>query len=550
MQRVLMFSPLPPARTGIAHYSAMLLPALRERVEVEAIDSPGIDNDYLTTDDRQRTATNDHRSTDNDQRTTANGQRPTDKAPRIYHLGNNPHHEWIYREAMRVPGVVVLHDLVLHHLIVEMTLARGDADGYAAALRASHGAAGEAWARGRAAGLHSEMGNFLLPASVDVARRSRAVIVHNQWAAGRLQSFGVTTPILVVPHPFEPQPSARGRREEVRRRHGYDAGDRVIGLFGFLTSAKRSEVILAAFAAARARDAHLRLLVVGEPAPNIDIQALQDDGITFTGYVEDVEFAAHFAAVDRLVNLRYPSAGETSGTLIRAFEAEKPVAVSDYAQFAELPDDCVVKIPFGDREIEQLADFFLRDLPDPAAAQKQWLDEHASMEKTVAGYLATLHAAADGGSGTWSQVAGTVNQERLGISAQLVSVTRHPAPGIEHSVLSTQHSALPVTASLPLFPQLELIRVELDPLTIELQNAGEAILRTHEYGQPGYRLIVKLFDGATEIYDRWVELPRDLAAGERTTVTLPVRGRGTLALYHALEGVPMLEPEAFARAAL
>jgi hypothetical protein len=185
--------------------------------------------------------------------------------------------------------------------------------------------------------------------------------------------------------------------------------------------------------------------------------------------------------------------------------------------------------------VEQLADFFLRDLPDPAAAQKQWLDEHASMEKTVAGYLAALHAAADGVLGTGSRVAGATHDSAL---------------STDDSGLSTRHSELPVTASLPLFPQLDLVRVELDPLTLELQNSGEATIRTHEYGQPGYRLIVKLFDEGTEIYDRWVELPRDLAAGERTTVTLPVRGRGTLALYHALEGVPMLEPEAFTRAPL
>jgi len=37
---------------------------------------------------------------------------------RIYQLGNNPHHAWIYEEAMRTPGVAVLHDVVLHHLIV------------------------------------------------------------------------------------------------------------------------------------------------------------------------------------------------------------------------------------------------------------------------------------------------------------------------------------------------------------------------------------------------------------------------------------------------
>src|SRR2546423_6161948 len=93
------------------------------------------------------------------------------------------------------------------------------------------------------------MGNFLLPASVDVARRSRAVIVHNHYAAERLQSFGVTTPIHVVAHPFEPHREARGRREEIRARHGFSPDQRVIGLFGFLTSAKRSEVVLEAFGA-------------------------------------------------------------------------------------------------------------------------------------------------------------------------------------------------------------------------------------------------------------------------------------------------------------
>src|SRR5207253_4041642 len=196
------YTPVPPTRTGVAHYASMLIPALQAKFDVEVLSSDG-------------------------QRPTANGQR-------IYQLGNNPHHEWIYKEAMQHPGVIVLHDIVLHHLIVEMTLARGDVAGYVAALEANHGAAGAAWARGRAAGLHSEMGNFLLPASIDVANHSRAVIVHNRYAADRLRGLGVITPIHVVPHPYEPQllPKA-GRRF-------------VAGLFGFLTSAKRSEVVLEA----------------------------------------------------------------------------------------------------------------------------------------------------------------------------------------------------------------------------------------------------------------------------------------------------------------
>src|SRR5215212_1821551 len=169
--RVAVLTPLPPARTGVAHYASMLLPALGKRADIRAFDS-------------------------------LDGYRRADFDHVIYHLGNNPHHEPMYAEAMREPGVVVLHDLVLHPLIVELTLARGDVEGYVAALEASHGAAGAAWARGRAAGLHSEMGNFLLPASVEVANRSRAVIVHNKYARDRLESFGVTAPIHVVGHPY------------------------------------------------------------------------------------------------------------------------------------------------------------------------------------------------------------------------------------------------------------------------------------------------------------------------------------------------------------
>ena len=460
-ERVSMFTPMPPERTGVAHYASMLVPALAQSVDLAVISSPA--------------------------------SRPPQAARRLYHLGNNPHHEWIYKEAMTTPGVIVLHDLVLHHLIVEMTLARGDVDGYVAALEANHGEAGAAWARGRAAGLHSEMGNFLLPASVDVAQRSRAVIVHNEWAAGRLRSFGVTTPIEVVPHPFEAPRFVEQPRE-----------GRVIGLFGFLTSAKRAEVVLAAFAEARKKDVSLKMLVVGEPAPNIDVAQFAADGITFTGYVDDAQFDNYYGAVDRLVNLRFPTAGETSGTLIRALAAGKPVAVSDYAQFAELPDDIVVKIPLGNGEVSALADFFLRDLY--LAGQREWLEKHNSIELTVAGYLRALGRAE---------------------SPSYVNVGRPLSP----------------PGTIPLFPRMELI--EATNTHLRIRNIGDSILRARSYGQPGYRLIAKVAPD----YDRWLDLPRDLHPGDEADLALDAP-HGTLRLYHAIESVPMLEPEPWADAAI
>ncbi len=436
MTRVAMLTPLPPARTGVAHYASMVLPALAKRVEL------------------------------------VDDARDADVA--IYQLGNNPHHEWIYAEAMKRPGVVVLHDLVLHHLIVEMTLARGDAEAYVEALRANHGEAGAAWARGRAAGLHSEMGNFLLPASVEVAQRAKSVIVHNRYAAERLRSFGVTTPIYVVPHPYV---------RETRTFPRGNADRRVIGFFGFLTSAKRAEVVLEAFRIARARDPRIELLIVGEPAPNIDVEALQGEGITLTGYVDDDEFPRYYALADRFVNLRYPTAGETSGTLIRALDAGKPVAVSDYAQFEELPDDVVFKVPLGAGEVDRLVEFFVGDLPDPAAKQRAWLEENASLDKTIEGYLRAL----EGGARTTAR---TID-------------------------------------ALPMFPRIEL--VSKTPLVI--RNAGPSTIRTRTYGEPEFRLIVR-----TESGDEWLSLPKDLHAGE--SVEIETRAGGDFTIHCALQDIP------------
>ncbi|HET7710307.1 MAG TPA: glycosyltransferase family 4 protein, partial [Thermoanaerobaculia bacterium] len=359
-----MLTPLPPARTGVAHYVSLILPTLGEEVDLHPFGS-------------------------------LDGYRRDEYDVVVYQLGNNPFHEFAYREALEQPGVTVLHDIVLHHLIVEMTLARGDAAGYIAALQRNHGEPGAAWARGRAAGLHSEMGNFLLPASVEIANRSRAVVVHNRYAAETLRSLGVTTPIHLAPHPFigaQKTPS----RATVRSRLGIPSDARVVGFFGFLTSAKRAEVVLEAFSRARAEDGTLHLLVVGEAAPNIDQSLFEQEAITVTGYVADEDFEEYYAAADRMVNLRYPTAGETSGTLIRAFAAGIPVAVSDYAQFTEFPDDCVVKVPIGRGEVETLASFFVSPLNDVgiATAQWRWLQENATPEATVGVYLDAIRVAA------------------------------------------------------------------------------------------------------------------------------------------------------------
>jgi glycosyltransferase involved in cell wall biosynthesis len=491
--RIAFLTPLPPARTGIAHYASMLLPALAQRMEVTAVATAGEVRDDLP---YRVIPFADYRRGDFDSV--------------LYQLGNNPFHEAIYREALSYPGVAVLHDAILHHLIVEMTLARGDAEAYIDAMGRSHGEAGRAWATARAQGLHGEIGNFLFPASVEVANRSRAVIVHNQYAADWLRRGGVTSPIHVVPHPFVGE-GERGAREVTRATLGFTKDHRVIGLFGFLTSAKRGEVVLEAFRRAQEANPNLRLLIVGEAAPNIDITSIEGSGVVTTGYVNDDEFDAYYEACDRFVNLRYPSAGETSGTLIRALAAGKPVAVSDYAQFSEFPHTCVTRVAFGPQEIDELARFMTADfdVATIATAQHAWLEQNATLDLAVAGYAVALESC------------------------------------------SSAPSLSPVSRALPLFPQLEVrsLHSMSGAIRLTLRNTGDITLLARTYGQPGYRLIAKLYDAHGESANRWLQLDGDLAPGGETALrwTPPVpNGRFVLTLHHAAEGLPLVDaPEWF-----
>jgi hypothetical protein len=108
-------------------------------------------------------------------------------------------------------------------------------------------------------------------------------------------------------------------------------------------------------------------------------------------------------------------------------------------------------------------------------------------------------------------------------------------------------------AILPLFPELELLDAHVadGEIVVTLKNDGAFTIRTRTYGEPEYRLIAKQFDGDVQVDDRWLALPRDVDPGGTATIVFPYRPPATtLQLYHALQDVPMLEPESFAEVRL
>jgi glycosyltransferase involved in cell wall biosynthesis len=116
----------------------------------------------------------------------------------------------------------------------------------------------------------------------------------------------------------------------------------------------------------------LYYVLVGEPVDNYDLlpfirQSRLESRVYITGFVDRATFEACLQTIDIGINLRTgPSGGEMSAAVARLLAAGRPTIVSDVDGFAELPDDCVIKIRQDESEVEQLVAALRQLILDPS----------------------------------------------------------------------------------------------------------------------------------------------------------------------------------------
>jgi glycosyltransferase involved in cell wall biosynthesis len=357
------FSPLPPARSGVADYSAELLRALAPlgSVQVNACDAD---------------------------------------VP-LYHLGNNPLHTEIYGQALKTPGVAVLHDAVLHHFF----LGSGDERQYVAEFVYNYGhwsedLARELWRRRSRSGADPEY--FRYPMIKRVAERSRAVIVHNPRAAALVHEHVRGTTVHEIPMLFTLPEELPSQSEVIRWRAGLGIMPRtfLVGVFGHLRETKRVLALLRAFHRAR-QSADIMLLVAGDFVSSDLARAAEpllrnNAGIVRIGYLDERDFWLCASAVDACINLRYPMAGETSMIAIRLMGLGKTVLVSAGDETSRFPEAACVRVDPGQAEEEMLAEYlvWLARCPDDARAIGQraaeYIGEHHAPARVAGLYWRAL----------------------------------------------------------------------------------------------------------------------------------------------------------------
>ncbi len=371
--RLAFFSPLPPSKSGIADYAAALLPPLERRAEV----------DVFT-------------------------ERPREFDPArfdaaLYQIGNNPHHAFVYEMALEHPGVAVLHEANLHHLIADLTIRRNDWDAYLREAEYDGGPAALDRAR-RARALEVGPDYEGLPMLRRLLESSRALVVHSRAVETRVRAAGFGGPVARIPHGAW---IANADRMAYRRRLGLDESTPLVGIFGFLKPYKRIAESLRAFRRLLRVEPRAKMLLAGEIHPDLPLASLVDRlglaaAVRAPGFIPPEDFTGYLAACDVVLNLRFPTVGESSGTLLRAMGLGRAVVVSDVGAFSEYPEEVCLKAPVDASEEDVLFEYLnlLVARPEVTRAMgdraRRWVERECAWEVVAGRYAAFLEALVEG----------------------------------------------------------------------------------------------------------------------------------------------------------
>jgi glycosyltransferase involved in cell wall biosynthesis len=407
--RLAFLTPLPPAVSGIADYSADVLALLAPHHEIDVFhDQPVVDRGRLPS------ACLVHRA---DNFLNRHAATPYDLA--IYQMGNAPDHAFLYPLLRRVPGLLVLHDLVLHHSRARIFLESPEALAYAgdpssvvlrdAARRVLAGYEAEtAYSypaqASRLAETHLSTVGPLLPYAYPLCRlpveASRLTAVHNAYMAAAVRDEAPGTETIRIAMPVVATRVAPEAVASLRQRYGLRSDDLVVGCFGLMTREKGVETVARSLARATAALPRLRLLLVGQvPDRAFLARRLEALGVRahaiVTGRVPWDELPAHIEAADIVVHLRYPTARETSAALLRVLAQGRPTIISDLEHLDEIPDDAVLRADVADEEGEVTRGILrLGERPETRArlgrAAAAFVAREHSAERCLADYEAAI----------------------------------------------------------------------------------------------------------------------------------------------------------------
>jgi glycosyltransferase involved in cell wall biosynthesis len=348
--RIAFFSPLPPQKSGVSDYAALLLQELKQVYEIDLYHESGYVPDLAQAPDgfaccdarlfRRRAAVRDYQVV-------------------VYQMGNSPYHHFLYETMLRYPGVVTLHDFCLAGFQMMYGMRRGREEKlFRDELLRWHpdqaGAIAELlettpWDREAVACVCAERGWFLNRGVIASAQR---VVVHSPWCLDQLQKAAPedATRTVVIPHGIWTRSVSPADRVAIRARFDIPVDALLIASFGFIHPDKMSPEALDAFRSVAQAEPSALFVFAGEEADGGAVRrhaaALGlEDRIRFLGRQTMADFTDLIAATDIGINLRRPPTnGETSGALLYMLASGVATIVTDVATFSDYPSTVLWKV--------------------------------------------------------------------------------------------------------------------------------------------------------------------------------------------------------------
>lgn len=379
--RLAYFSPFSPQHTGIAAYSDALAPALAQHADVEIFTA-----DITPTDPAiQQMPVFPYRDYPVRRQT-----QPFDAT--IYQMGNHyAYHGPIYAMLRRYPGILVLHELVMRHFIAGATLDQGRPAEYEWEVGYAAGIQGLRQARAitRRGGAPLSLDYPLIEHMLDL---SQAVLCHSEYVARHVKTLRPELPIGVV-----------GQAIAIHATAIPAPADRPFTVItaGYLTPAKGLAPALEGFARFATTHPQARYILVGDIEPGFDLVGLINrfeltDQVHRRGYVDSlVDFDNALAEADVCLNLRYPTNGETSASLLHAMGVGIPTIINDGGWFSETPDNACIKLP-SPPTAQAVAESLDRLASDPGLRNRmgqtarRWVQATHTPTKTAEDYLSFI----------------------------------------------------------------------------------------------------------------------------------------------------------------
>lgn len=356
-------SPVPPAKTGIADYSAELLPELSRHYDVDVVlkaDHPQSADPFIAgaltviSEDAFRAH---HRAYDRI----------------LYHFGNSDNHEHMFDLLARTGGVVVLHDFFLSGIVAHREWHGGQAGLWSRELYESHGYPAvlfrkNARPESEAVWKYPCNGSVLAKATGIIAHSENSARLARDWYGAKAAENVDVIPLLRVP------PSENFDRNQKRTSLGFAETDFVVCSFGMIGSTKLNHRLVEAWhAAGFGKRPECKLVFVGQNDPGRYGEELVsrieqlglNDSVTITGWADAEQFRTYLMSADAAVQLRTLSRGETSAAVLDALNYGIPLIVNANGAMTDLPGD-IVTILADEFETQDLGKALERLRADPA----------------------------------------------------------------------------------------------------------------------------------------------------------------------------------------